>query len=164
MDSQNRDIEIINLESNISYKPNPSDLQKTWMQQMLLESSMSKQNSISQVVQLDIQPITMNIHNYNLMEGTTIINKKIVENDSCNRMFVESKMIINSNQSIGFNISNSNQNIISNIHKKKKVIFWSSELNEMLIVLISKCTTNNEITSKFLSQRNKLNLIFDQVI
>jgi hypothetical protein len=31
-DSQNTDIEIINLESNVSYKPNPSDSQKIWMQ------------------------------------------------------------------------------------------------------------------------------------
>jgi hypothetical protein len=79
-------------------------------------------------------------------------------------MFVESKMKINSNQNIGFNISNSNQNIISNIHKKKKIMFWNSELNEMLTVLMSKCTTNNEIASRFLLQKNELNLIFDQVI
>jgi hypothetical protein len=37
---------------------------------------MSKPNSILQVVQLYTQPITMNIHNHNLMEGTTIINIK----------------------------------------------------------------------------------------
>ena len=93
---------------------------------MSLESSISKPNSIFQVVQLDIQPIAMNIHNHNLLEGTTIINKKIIENGSCNRMFDESKMIINSNQNIGSNISNSNQNTILNINKKKKRMFWNS--------------------------------------
>jgi hypothetical protein len=36
---------------------------------------MYKPNSIDQVVQLNIQPITMNIHNHNLMEGTSVINK-----------------------------------------------------------------------------------------
>jgi hypothetical protein len=59
---------------------------------MSLESSIRKPNSIDQVVQSDIQPITMNIHHHKLMEGTTIINKKILENDFCNRMFVESKL------------------------------------------------------------------------
>jgi hypothetical protein len=43
---------------------------------------------------------------------------KIVENDSCNRVFVESKTIINSNKNIGSNITNSNQNIIL---KNKKI-------------------------------------------
>jgi hypothetical protein len=59
LDSQNTDIEIINLESNISYEPNPSNSQKTWMQQMSLESSMYTPYSIPQVVQVDIQPISM---------------------------------------------------------------------------------------------------------
>jgi hypothetical protein len=117
LDSQNIDIEIINLESNVSYEPNPSDSQKTWMQQMSLESSMCKPDSIPQVVQLDIQPITMNIHKH---EKTTVINKNIVENDACNRMPIESKMRKNNNHNIESNISNSNQNIISNIDKKKK--------------------------------------------
>jgi hypothetical protein len=75
-DSQNTDIEIINLESNVSYEPNPSDSQKTWMRQMSLESPMCKPDSIPQVVQLDIQPITMNIHKH---ETTTVINKNIIE-------------------------------------------------------------------------------------
>jgi hypothetical protein len=94
LDSQNTDIEIINLESNVSYEPNPSDSQKTWMQQMSLEPSMYKLDSIPQVLQLDIQPITMNIHKH---ERTTIINKNIVENDACNRMPIESKMRKNNN-------------------------------------------------------------------
>jgi hypothetical protein len=32
---------------------------------MSLESSICKSNSIDQVVQIDIQPTTMNIHNHN---------------------------------------------------------------------------------------------------
>jgi hypothetical protein len=161
LDSQNIDIEIINLESNVSYEPNPSDSQKTWMQQMSLESCMCKPDSIPQVVQLDIQPITMNIHKH---EKTTVINKNIVENDAYNRMPIESKMRKNNNHNVEFNISNSNLNIISNIDKKKKRMFWSAKLNEVLTTLLSQCTTNNEIASRFLSQKTKLNLTFDQVI
>jgi hypothetical protein len=67
----------------------------------------------------------MNIHKH---ERTTVINKNIVENDTCNRMPIESKMRKNNNHNIESNISNSNQNIISNIGKKKKRMFWSSEL------------------------------------
>jgi hypothetical protein len=40
---------------------------------MSLESPMYKADSILQVVQLDIQPIIMNIHKH---ETTTVINKK----------------------------------------------------------------------------------------
>jgi hypothetical protein len=87
-DSQNTDIEIINLESNVSYKPNPFDSQKIWMQQMSLESPMCKADSISQVVQLDNQPIIMNIHKH---ETTTVSNKTILENYAINRMPIESK-------------------------------------------------------------------------
>jgi hypothetical protein len=103
----------------------------------------------------------MNIHKH---ERTTVINKNIVENDTCNRMPIESKMRKNNNHNIESNISNSNQNIISNIGKKKKRMFWSTELNEVLTILLSQCTTNNEIASRFLSQKSELNLIFDQVI
>jgi hypothetical protein len=49
----------------------------------------------------------------------------------CN-MCVESKMMINRYQNIGSNISNSNENIIANIDKKKKRLFLSSELNEIV--------------------------------
>jgi hypothetical protein len=160
-DSQNTDIEIINLESNVSYEPNPSDSQKTWMQQMSLESSMCKLDSIPQVEQLDIQQITMNIHKH---ERTTVINKNIIENDACNRMPIESKMRKNNNHNIESNISNSNQNIISNINKKKRRMFWSAELNAVLTTLLSQYTTNNEIASRFLSQKPELNLTFDQVV
>jgi hypothetical protein len=90
--------------------------------------------------------------------------KSIIENDACNRMPIESKMRKNINHNIESNLSNSNQNIISNIGKKKKRMFWSVELNEVLTTLLSQCTTNNEIASRFLSQRTKLNLTFDQVI
>jgi hypothetical protein len=166
-DSQNTNIEIINLESNVSYEskvsyePNPSDSQKTWMQQMSLESSMCKPDSIPQVVQLDIQAITMNIHKH---ERTTVIHKNIIENDACNRMLIESKMRKNNNHNIESNISNSNQNIISNINKKKRRMFWSAKLNAVLTTLLSQCTTNNEIASRFLSQKPELNLTFDQVV
>jgi hypothetical protein len=78
----------------------------------------------------------MNIHKH---ERTTVINKNIVENDTCNRMPIESKMRKNNNHNIESNISNSNQNIISNIGKKKKRMF---------------CNTNNEIASRFLSQKS----------
>jgi hypothetical protein len=105
----------------------------------------------------------MNIHNHNSMERTSII-KKIVENDSCNRIFMESKMIINSNQNIGSNITNSDQNLISNIDKRKKRMFWSFKPNEILKNLISEYTIYNEIISRFLLQKIKLNLTFNQVI
>jgi hypothetical protein len=128
---------------------------------MSLESSMCKLDSIPQVEQLDIQQITMNIHKH---ERTTVINKNIIENDACNRMPIESKMRKNNNHNIESNISNSNQNIISNINKKKRRMFWSAELNAVLTTLLSQYTTNNEIASRFLSQKPELNLTFDQVV
>jgi hypothetical protein len=131
------------------------------MQQMSLESPMCKPDSIPQVVQLDIQPITMNIHKH---ETTTVINKNIIENDACNRMPIESKMRKNNNHNIESNISNSSQNIKSNINKKKRRMFWSAELNAVLTTLLSQYTTNDEIASRFLSQKPELNLTFDQVV
>jgi hypothetical protein len=57
------------------------------------------------------------------MQGTSVIQKS-VENDSCTRIFVESKIIINSNQNIGSNITNSNKNIMPNKDKRKKKEFF----------------------------------------
>jgi hypothetical protein len=48
----------------------------------VFRTSIDKFNSIDQVVQLDTQPITMNIYNHNLMQGISVINK-IVENYPC---------------------------------------------------------------------------------
>jgi homoserine dehydrogenase len=43
-------------------------------------------------------------------------------------------------------------------------MFWSAELNEVLTTLLSQYTTNNEIASRFLSQKIELKLTFDQII
>ena len=43
-------------------------------------------------------------------------------------------------------------------------MFWIVELNDLLINLMGKYTSNSEIASKNLPQNRELNLTFDQVI
>ena len=57
------------------------------MQQISLESSMHIPNSIDQVVESNTQLIIVDIHHHNLMEGITIINKKIVTKNEQNLTF-----------------------------------------------------------------------------
>ena len=42
-------------------------------------------------------------------------------------------------------------------------MFWIVELNDLLINLMQKYTSNSEIASYFISQNKELNLTFDQV-
>ena len=42
-------------------------------------------------------------------------------------------------------------------------MFWTIELNDLLINLMQKCTSNSEIASYFMSQNKELNVTFDQV-
>ena len=60
-------------------------------------------------------------------------------------------------------VSKRNQNTESNVLKKRKRIFWTIELNDLLINLMQKYTSNNEIASYFMSQNKELNVTFDQV-
>ena len=60
-------------------------------------------------------------------------------------------------------VSKSNQNTESNVLKKRKRMFWTIELNDLLINLMQKCTSNSEIASYFMLQSKELNLTFDQV-
>ena len=57
----------------------------------------------------------------------------------------------------------SNQNIESNVLKKRKRMFWTVELNDLLINLMQKCTSNSEIASYSILQNKELNLTFYQV-
>jgi hypothetical protein len=62
----------------------------------------------------------MNIHNNNLIQEISVI-KKIIENNWSNRIFVESKTVVNNNQNIGFNIMNFNKKYCIKLKKLKKV-------------------------------------------
>jgi hypothetical protein len=66
---ENKDIKINNLESNVSYKKNLIDSEKTWMQQMPLESSMHKPNSIdSEKTWMQQMPLESSMHKPNSID------------------------------------------------------------------------------------------------
>jgi hypothetical protein len=50
--------------------------------------------------------MAMSICNYSLTQKSSVI-EKFIRNDSSNRIFVEFKIVINSNQIIGSNVMNS---------------------------------------------------------
>jgi hypothetical protein len=60
----------------------------------------------------------MSICNYSLTQKSSVI-EKFIRNDSSNRIFVEFKIVINSNQIIGSNVMNSYKKYCIE-HKKDK--------------------------------------------
>ena len=144
---ENRDIEVINLESNDSYKENSINSQKTWMSDMLPLKNISSNHTM----QLNTQLEASNVLNDKSIHITNVIN--------CNQKIDCSNKSV-SRSSI---VSKSNQNTKSNVLKKRKRMFWTIELNDLLINLMQKFTSNSEISSYFMSQNKELNLTFDQV-
>ena len=144
---ENRDTEVINLESNDSYKESSINSQKTWMSDMLPLKNISRNHTM----QLNTQLKASNVLNDKSIHITNVIN--------CNQKIdCSDKMVTRISV-----VSKSNQNTKSDVLKKRKRMFWTIELNDLLINLMRKYTSNSEIASYFMSQNKELNVIFDQV-
>ena len=96
---ENKDIELINLESNDSYKESSINSQKIWISDMLPFKNISSNH----VMQLNTQLEASNVFNDESIHSTNVINGN--QKISClNKMVTRISVVSKSNQNIESNV------------------------------------------------------------
>ena len=96
---ENKDIEVINLESNDSYKESSINSQKTWMSDMLPLKNISSNHTM----QLNTQLEASNVFNDESIHITDVINCN-KKNDCSNKMVTRITVVSTSNQNTESNV------------------------------------------------------------
>lgn len=149
--------DVIDIESSPSHEIEVLNSQGTWIQDVSNQPNLSSWQSNLNEQCLNSGTSTKRFdHGFNNSKNDVVFTNEMYTSSfpaATNETIIKSEPKLNMDQ-----------NLVANINKKSKRMYWTVELNDLLRTLMSKYATTSEIATNFLLQKNQLDLTMNQVM